>query len=42
VTRRGADERKMLTNFWFESLKRRDHSEDRNIDGMILKWVLKK
>jgi hypothetical protein len=37
----GGDE--MHRKFWFESLRRRAHSEDLGMDGrMILKWILRK
>jgi len=33
----------MCTQFWFENLKGRDHSEDLGIDGkVILEWILGK
>jgi hypothetical protein len=33
----------MLTKFWLESLKGRDHSEDLDVDGsIILKCILRK
>jgi hypothetical protein len=33
----------MLTKFWFENLKGRDHSEDLDIDErMISEWILGK
>jgi hypothetical protein len=32
----------MRTEFWLNSLKSRDNSEDQGIDmGIILKWILK-
>jgi hypothetical protein len=33
----------MLTIFWLENLKGRDHSEDLGVDGwIILEWILRK
>jgi hypothetical protein len=38
----GTDE-KMHRKFWLENLKGRDHSEDLDIDGLIiLEWILGK
>jgi hypothetical protein len=34
---------RVITNFWLENLKGRDHSEDIDIDGrVILRWILRK
>jgi hypothetical protein len=33
----------MHTKFWLEDLKRRDHSEDLDVNGsIILEWILGK
>jgi hypothetical protein len=33
----------MCTEFWFESMKGRDYSEDLGVDWrIILKWILEK
>jgi hypothetical protein len=32
----------MYAKFWTENLKGRDHSEELNVDGMILEWILGK
>jgi hypothetical protein len=33
----------MHTEYWFEKLKGRDHSEDLGVDGkIILEWILGK
>jgi hypothetical protein len=36
------ERRQMHTKFWLKNLKGRDHLENPDIDGKILKWALRR
>jgi hypothetical protein len=36
------DGRSMRSELWLRNLKRKNHSEDMGVDGIILKWILEK